>query len=200
MGMISPGNRKLGELPSFSISTESCDLIPGPDEQGCKKICYAKRHIEIYPSAKAAYQRNFAMTMSDAFVTMMDCEIKSNPRIQQLGLMRWHVAGDFYDQSYLDRVFKVCELNPSIFLFGYTKAYHLDWSRRPANLIMRLSDDKGIWQDHYQKFDAVARVYDPNSECPAGFIPCAAQRVKGMTCAKCRLCTGKKGNVGFKKH
>ena len=198
--MISPGNSKMGTLPSFSISTASCDLIPGPEEQGCKKYCYAKRHIEIYPSANAAYSRNFALTMTDAFIGLMDAEIKSNKKLQKQGLLRWHVAGDFYDQDYLERAFKICEHNPSILFYGYSKAYNLDWTRRPANLIMRLSDDKGIWQNHYSKFDAIARVYDPKTTCPAGFIPCGAQRVAGMTCAKCKLCTGKKGNVGFKKH
>jgi len=200
MGIISPGNSKLGEMPSFSICTASCDLIPGPNEQGCKVHCYAKRIERRSPSARAAYAINYEITKTDAFIAIMDVAIKTNKQVQRMKLLRWHVAGDFYDQAYLERTFELCKLNPSIFLFGYTKAYHLDWSRRPANLIMRLSDDKGIWQDHYQNFDAVARVYDPNSGCPAGFIPCGAQRVKGMTCAKCRLCTGKKGNVGFKKH
>lgn len=198
--MISPGNSKMGALPSFSISTASCDLIPGPAEQDCKKHCYAKRHIEIYPSARASYERNYVATQTDLFINEMNLEIRLNKVVQKCGLLRWHVAGDFYDQAYLERVFKICALNPNVLFYGYTKAHKLDWSRCPPNLIMRLSDDKGIWQAYYQNFDAVARVYDPKSACPAGFIPCGAQRVKGMTCAKCRLCAGKKGNVGFKKH
>ena len=200
MSMISPGNTKMGALPSFSISTASCDLIPGPDEQGCKKHCYAKRHIEIYPSAKKSYARNYVATQTDLFSAEMDLEIKTNKTVQKAGIIRWHVAGDFYDQNYLNRVFEICKLNPNILFYGYTKAYNLDWTLRPANLIMRLSDDKGIWGAHYGKFDAVATVYDPNQPCPKGFIPCGSQRVPGMTCAQCRLCAGRKGNVGFKRH
>lgn len=114
--------------------------------------------------------------------------------------MRIHVAGDFYCNEYLMKWFEIIKLNPNIVFYGYSKAYNLDWSGRPPNLIMRLSDDKGIWSAHYPNFDAVAVVYDPKSPCPTGFIPCGAQRVAGMTCAQCRLCAGKKGNVGFKRH
>ena len=203
MGMISPGNTKMGALPSFSISTQSCDLIPGPDEQGCKKHCYAKRHIEIYPSAKASYIRNFEASKLGDFVVLMNLEIQSNRPLKKIGILRIHVAGDFYNQEYVDKWIMIAKCNPNISFYAYTKAYHLDFSARPDNLVMKLSDDKDLWPSEQGKFDGVARVYEPTAQCPKGFVPCGSQRVAGMTCAQCKMCTGKlgrKANVGFKRH
>ena len=201
--MISPGNSKMGALPSFSISTLSCDMIPGPDEQGCKKHCYAKRHIEIYPSAKASYLRNFEISQGPDFEALMIAEIQANKPLKKIGILRIHVAGDFYCQDYIDKWIRIAKANPTISFYAYTKAYNLDFSARPDNFVMKLSDDKDLWKSRQGDFDGVARVYDPTQACPAGFVPCGAQRVAGMTCAKCRLCTGKlgrKANVGFKRH
>ena len=203
MAMISPGNSKMGALPSFSISTLSCDMIPGPDEQGCKKHCYAKRHIEIYPAAKASYLRNFECSKQPEFEALMNIEIQTSKVVKKIGILRIHVAGDFYSQDYIDKWIRIAKANPTISFYAYTKAYTLDFSARPDNFVMKLSDDKDIWRPYQSRFDGVARVYEPDAPCPAGFVACGAQRVAGMTCAKCRLCTGKlgrKANVGFKRH
>jgi len=201
--MISYGNAKVGEIPSFSISTQSCDMIPGPALQDCKKRCYARRHVEIYPNVVARYMMNLKLTRDPMFVAFMDQDIKASKKIQKVGVFRWHVAGDFYSQEYLDKANELARLNPNILFYAYTKAFHLDWSHRPMNFLVRISDDKGIWTGDYGKYDGVARVYDKTAACPAGFVPCGAQRVDGMTCAKCRLCASQKGrgcNVGFKRH
>ena len=193
---------KVGELPSFSIATRSCDLIPGPEEQGCKTHCYAKKIERIYPSARRRYETNFTDSQLPTFVSVMNAEIKAHKKLQKTGVMRIHVAGDFYSNEYLQKWFAIANLNPNILFYGYTKSYNLDWSGRPVNLVMKLSDDKDLWKTHQGKFDGVARVYEPDDPCPPGFVPCGAQRCAGMTCARCRLCTDKKhkANVGFKRH
>ena len=203
MGMISPGNTKMGALPSFSISTQSCDLIPGPDEQGCKKHCYAKRHIEIYPSAKKRYVINYEISKTPEFEMLINMEITACKPLKKIGILRVHVAGDFYSQDYVDKWIRIAKTHPTISFYAYTKAYNFDFSARPDNLVMKLSDDKDLWPAEQSKFDGVARVYEPDQPCPKGFVPCGSQRVKGMTCAQCKMCTGKlgrKANVGFKRH
>jgi len=200
---ISDGNMKLGALPSFSISTEACDLIPGPEAQGCKAHCYAKKLERIYPSARARYKTNFADSQLPTFVSTMNTEIKAHKKLQKIGIMRVHVAGDFYSQKYVDDWMEIARANPNVSFYAYTKAFNLDFSARPDNFVMKLSDDKNLWPNEHSRFDGVARVYEPDQPCPKGFVPCGSQRVKGMTCAQCRLCTGKlgrKANVGFKRH
>lgn len=200
---ISNGNMKVGLLASFSISTKSCDMIPGPEEQNCKAHCYAKKLERLYTNTRKRYEKNFEDSMTSTFVDVMDVEIKTHKRLQASGIMRIHVAGDFYSNEYLKKWFEIIARNPNINFYGYTKSYNLDWSGKPSNLVMKLSDDKDLWPAEQSKFDGVARVYEPDQPCPKGFVPCGSQRVKGMTCAQCKMCTGKlgrKANVGFKRH
>ena len=200
---ISDGNMKVGLLPSFSISTKSCDMIPGPTEQGCGAHCYAKKLERIYSNTRKRYEMNFADSQLPNFVDTMITEIGLSKAVKKVGIFRIHVAGDFYCQKYVDDWIKIVKAYPSVSFYAYTKGYNLDFSQRPDNLVMKLSDDKDLWPAEQGKFDGVARVYEPDQPCPKGFVPCGSQRVTGMTCAKCKMCTGKlgrKANVGFKRH
>lgn len=207
MGMISPGNSKTN-LPDFSISTMSCDLIPGPDEQGCKKHCYAKRHIEIYPSAKAKYLRNFELSKSNDFVALMNKEILTNKRVQKIGLLRIHVAGDFYSQPYVDKWIEIANQHPNIIFYAYTKAYNLDFNKKPDNMLVKLSDDKNLWVGVHGAFDGVAQVvakdYELPKPTPRNEVICANQKF-GFSCAQCKMCMNpnpkvRKLTIKFRKH
>jgi hypothetical protein len=192
---ISIGNMKLGKIPSFSISTSNCALIPGPAEQGCDKYCYAKKHIEkIYPSARRSYEANSRLTRDPAFAGMLWKALKDCRPLTKTGIFRWHVAGDFYSQEYLNNCIEVMKLFPDVRFYAYTKAYHLDWSARPANFNVILSDDKRIWQNKYGLFDAVATINEPETAPPDGFAQCPGH------CDTCGMCYKMKQKVAFHRH
>ena len=41
------------------------------------------------------------------------------------GVIRYHVSGDFFSQTYLEAAYKVAQHNPDIHFYGYTKSIHL---------------------------------------------------------------------------
>lgn len=56
-------------------------------------------------------------------------------------VIRIHESGDMYDQEYLDKWFEIARTLPSITFTTYTKAYMLDWSKKPKNFTVNQSTE-----------------------------------------------------------
>lgn len=128
---ISTGNRKMGQIPSVSLPP----VITCKNCATCAKKCYAAKLCRIYPSVKAAYDRNLEILKADRDLYFF--QVKAAAMMTRF--FRWHVSGDIVDVDYLDRMCKLArELKGTQFL-AFTKNYndvneYLKNHKKPANL------------------------------------------------------------------
>lgn len=190
---ISNGNSKLGAIPNIS-------LIPGRDcgDVPCKKECYALKAWKAYPSARKAWQGNSRNAHSNPaayFDAVRTYLTKRQPRF-----FRWHVAGDFLSQDYLESVNTIASEFPAIRFLAFTKRHDLDFSNAPANLAIVFSMWPG-WGNPQAARDLglpIAWMDDGNeSRIPTDAIECPGN------CESCGMCWNlrKLGrDVTFAKH
>jgi hypothetical protein len=92
---ISPGNTKMGKVPS--VSFPPCTTC-APDAP-CKKVCYARKAYRMYEATRKAYQRNLRIYRRSpvTFWNQLDEYLeRKQPRF-----FRFHVSGDIPDANYL---------------------------------------------------------------------------------------------------
>ena len=147
MALLSNQNTKLGKLSSFSLPLCSCDKTMNKQ---CKKYCYANYMYRLYPGYRKKMQANLRATKSGHFIEQMCYELE-----EASYYVRLHVSGDFYSQDYLDMWMIIANRNPNHLFYCYTKAISLDYSKRPENFIIYLSDDMQTLQKHHHRFDGV---------------------------------------------
>jgi len=195
-GLISYSNIKLGNnMPSFALPTSCCD-VKNSEAQGCLEYCYARRMEKLRKTCRAKWLKNFDATLKNNFVQKVIGELKKDTS----SIVRWHVSGDVYSQEYLQKIFKIADKFKEKQFYIYTKAIDLDWSERPENLNVILSDDNLIWQTHHKDFDGIATIrFNKKDPIPSGFGLCGHQAA-GMTCAECKRCFNKGVRVVFNKH
>lgn len=196
MKLLSFSNRKLGNMASFSLPTTTCGC--GAAQQGCIKYCYAKKMETFRKNCFTKWVKNGEETFKPTFVSKVDAELKK----AKPTMVRWHVSGDFYSQEYVDKVFEIARLNPTVSFYTYTKAIQFDYSKRPNNFNIILSDDNMIWQAHHNMLDGVATIiFKGKGAVPSGFTVCLNQASHGKTlCSNCNICTKKGCRVAFIKH
>jgi hypothetical protein len=185
---ISRGNDKLGAIPNISLSPgRSCGDVP------CKKDCYAMKFYGMYPTVKRAWSENYRIATSNRprfFGTLDDFLRKYTPKF-----FRFHVAGDFIDQNYLEWCEITASRHPETRFLAFTKKYGLDYSKRPANMEIVFSAWPGLAL--------------PRKKMPVAFMQDGTEtRVKNAldcpgNCESCGMCfnLSKLGkNVVFNKH
>ena len=134
----------------------SLDLLSGwtcPAAKDCKSkviIVNDKRTIQDGTHTKfrcfSASQEAFlpAVYESRSHNTKILRELAKLPRLQMaeviasqlpknLGILRWHVAGDFFDQVYFDAAALVARKNPDRLFYAYTKSVNY-WRNRLGQL------------------------------------------------------------------
>jgi len=172
--LLSQSNKKLGRIPSFSIPTTTCNKAM-VKAQGCGKYCYARRLERLRPVMVAKYKWNFVQSKRQDFVSEMCMELKYVGDV-----VRIHSSGDFYSQAYLNKWITIARFNPHKTFFSYTKRLGLDFSGRPNNFKVILSDDKELFDSH-KKYDGKSRVVKVPKE-EKGWIICPG------FCETCRVC------------
>ncbi len=193
--MFSQKNRKLGLIPSFNISTEPCRKI-----KQCRncyaKYCYARKIERIYRAFRLKNLENYKLSLKKDFTGKAVKELKF------LGdYFRIHTSGEFYNQEYLNKWFRIARAYPKKIFYCYTKRYDLSFYKRPKNMIIYLSDDYLALQKYYNRFDGVAYVrFDKSKPIEAGFKLCTNQTNKEVQCSDCLLCTKKGKKICFDRH
>mgnify|MGYP001574359186 CR=1 FL=1 len=127
---ISTGNSKLGKIANISLPPgKACGK--GVPCFACGK-CYALKAARQYPGTRKAWGDNLAawrrspskyFTDIDAWIT------KHRPKY-----FRWHVAGDFQDQVYVQRVADMAFAHPGTEFLAYTKRHDLRMPWHTDNL------------------------------------------------------------------
>lgn len=195
---ISPGNRKLGAIPSFSLpagltcSQSACST--------CYQDCYFRRHVERpYKKARENYQENYEMALHDPELLERTLnwyfDAPNAPR-----LFRVHVGGDFFSAAYFEMWLRVIRDHPNTRFLAFTKQFGIIApyvNDLPGNLALVLSAWPGMaLPDTLAAKLPIAWMQDGTEErIPEDAIPCSGH------CASCGQCWALEGkHVVFHKH
>lgn len=113
---ISPGNSKLGSIPSVSLpAVETCR----PCE--CQKKCYARRLENLRPNVHNAYQKNLEVLSTDPQTYWREVEAT----IMLSRFFRFHVSGDIPDKQYFANMVEIAKRNSHCQILCFTKKYEI---------------------------------------------------------------------------
>lgn len=189
---FSLGNSK---IPTYKVACWTMlpvTTCPGAASQGCGAVlpdgtffgdCFMIQLMRRYPTSEAAWKRNTVAAMQpdfhDRLMRMFGTLV--GYRKVTIEAVRTHIGGDFPNQRYLDAWIDAAIAYPQLQVWTYTKSVFdfqgnaLDYSRRPGNFLIYLSDDELIWEEHYHKFDGTAIIEHPDSDalaCPDDCSSC----------------------------
>lgn len=117
---ISEGNRKMGDIPSWSLpsgktcSPEACKY--------CFKNCYAQRIERRLANVRNAYAENLEMLETDParVFRKIDNYMRDMDPPRRF---RAHVSGDFYSCEYLLMWVTLSQRNPKVKILAFTKQF-----------------------------------------------------------------------------
>lgn len=116
MVSISPGNTKMGKIPSVSLpALATCRVC------ACNKSCYALRIEKRRKNVHAAYQNNLTILLQNPDTYWREVEAA----IMTSRFFRFHVSGDIPDLAYLSKLVEVAARNPHCQILCFTKKYEL---------------------------------------------------------------------------
>lgn len=179
---ISPGNSKLGAIPSVSLpAVTTCRVCE------CQKKCYAKRLERLRPSVHKAYQNNLDILMKDPETYWREVEAA----IMLSRFFRFHVSGDIPNLEYLQHMVDIAKRNQHCQILCFTKRYEFvnryleDGGTFPDNLHMIFSAWVGL--DLVNPFSlpvAHVRYRDGSTTASDRAIEC------GGNCSDCAVTDG----------
>jgi hypothetical protein len=180
------GNAKLGKnIYTFSLPAgHSCPfandclskadkltgkLTDGPNTQF---RCFAASAEAVYPNVRLARWHNFDLLKKLNSVKAADLILASLPK--KANIVRIHVSGDFFNESYFLAWLQVAKLRPNVLFYAYTKSliYWVNYIKDiPSNLVLNASEggklDAQI-SEHGLKFAKV--VYSPEEADKLGLL------------------------------
>lgn len=113
---ISPGNSKLGAIPSVSlpsvVTCRTCD---------CQKKCYARKLERLRPTVAKAYKHNLEILQQDKETYWREVEAS----IMMSRFFRFHVSGDIPDADYFSHMVEIASRNKHCEILCFTKKYEI---------------------------------------------------------------------------
>lgn len=179
---ISPGNSKMGSVPSVSlpavITCRECE---------CQKKCYARKLERLRPAVRNAYQHNLDVLNSDPDTYWREVEAS----IMMSRFFRFHVSGDIPDCRYFDKMAEIAERNTHCQILCFTKRYEIvndhisdNWAL-PDNLHVIFSAwDNLQMKNPYGLPVAYVRFRDRHTEAPPDAYNCSGN------CSECARTDG----------
>lgn len=112
---VSPGNSKLGAIPSVSFPP----VVTCAEGVPCVRDCYACKLCRIYANVRDSYRENleYYRTDPDGFFT----ELKAHLTLNRY--FRMFVSGDFPDFGFLVRFMRTATACPGCIILVFTKRY-----------------------------------------------------------------------------
>ena len=175
---ISPGNSKLGSIPSVSLpSVVTCIQC------GCQEKCYARRIENLRPNVAKAYATNYELLQTKSDVYWREVEAS----IMMSRFFRFHVSGDIVDSEYFTQMVRIAERNPHCEVLCFTKKYKIindyisqEWVL-PKNLHIVFSAWVGLEmvnpfslpEAHVRYRDGTTTARDDAKECSGNCSECA---------------------------
>jgi hypothetical protein len=125
------------------------NTCPGAGE--CKTFCYALKGgyvqwspVSLGQTRKLNFLYNDPSGFFDKLNTEIDLEnnkslVKDDPNVSLA--VRWHDAGDFFSDEYLDLSYKLADMHPNVRFYAYTKRADVSGATtdRPPNFLIRFS-------------------------------------------------------------
>lgn len=190
--MLTRGNSKLHKsIFGFSLTpVKSCINC-----SKCKDTCYAIQSYKQYPNVKIAWDRNFEMAKDGSFVEHVVAQLS---KARSVEVVRIHVAGDFFNQNYINQWNKIVKMFPALKFYAYTKTIGmLDYKEilknENMNIINSIASDGGVNYGDADRIDALVKL---------GYKVCPAT-VKSngkVVCGKdCKICITE-DKVAFHQH
>lgn len=118
MGSVkfSPGNSKMGNIPSVSLPSRiTCR------ECGCWEKCYAHKIEVLRPAVKHAYENNLEVLESNPEIYWREID----GQIKLSKYFRFHVSGDIPNVDYLLHMVEVSINNPHCNILCFTKRFDI---------------------------------------------------------------------------
>jgi len=124
------------------------NTCPGAGE--CKTFCYALKggYVQWAPVSMSQTRiLNFLYNDPSGFFEKLNAEIDEEKRKGDAKLdkhkvtVRWHDAGDFFSEEYLDLAYKLAATHPTVDFYAYTKMADVSGStqNRPPNFMINFS-------------------------------------------------------------
>lgn len=194
---ISPGNKKMGAIPSVSLPP----IVTCPKGCPCAAKCYAAKLCRIYSSVKNAYQNNLDVLNEDWGEYWK--QVRSAVRMARY--FRFHVSGDIPNGLYFCEMIHTAKLNPHTQILAFTKQYNIvnTWLDQhdslPANLHIVFSEWGAQQPENPHNLPTAAVIFK-------GETPNEKWKICGGNCQEC-ACAGvgcwelKKGEtIAFYEH
>ena len=142
---ISPGNIKMGAIPSVSLPAGLTCNPAAP----CYAECYARKIERLRPIVANAYARNLKIYRENPKSFWKQIEAA----VSMARYFRFHVSGDIPDISYLREVFRIARENDKCDILMFTKQdgivnEFLKSNVIPKNLHIILSAWEGFTPDN----------------------------------------------------
>ena len=180
------GNAKLGKnIYTFSLPAghacpfaneclSKADKLTGKltDGPNTQFRCFAASAEAVYPNVRLARWHNFDLLKKLNSNESKDLILASLPK--KANIVRIHVSGDFFNESYFMAWLQVAKLRPTVLFYAYTKSliYWVNYIKDiPTNLVLNASEggklDAQI-SEHGLKFAKV--VYSPEQAQELGLL------------------------------
>ena len=177
---ISPGNQKMGAIPSVSLPP----ITTCPKGVPCAKKCYAAKLCRIYPTVKKAYENNLNILNGNPIEYWRQVE----KAVKMAKYFRFHVSGDIPDVAYLAEMVILAIRNPETQLLAFTKKFQLvndfisDIGELPHNLHIIFSEWEGLTLPNPHNLPTATVIFK-------GEQPRKNVKICGGNCSEC-ACQG----------
>lgn len=177
---ISPGNSKMGGIPSVSLPP----IITCPNGVPCAKKCYAAKMCRIYPTVKKAYQNNLDI-LNDDWAGFWE-QVRRAVAVNRF--FRFHVSGDIPNAAYFKEMCITAKKCPGTQILAFTKRYsvvnhYVDiFGNLPENLKIIFSEWGDQKPDNPHNLPTAAVIFK-------GSEPAENWKICGGNCQDC-ACRG----------
>lgn len=114
---VSPGNGKMGPIPSVSLPAgKTC-----PHDCPCFPDCYARRLCALRPAMRGAYETNFEILQSNPQAYWQAV----SDAVALTRYFRFHVSGDIVDEIYFENMVRIARHHPQTDILCFTKKYSI---------------------------------------------------------------------------
>ena len=122
--LISRGNAKTGNLPSFSLPV----LVTCPGQTPfCNRYCYGLKGQFTMLTVKEKNDTRLDATLRDDFVDIIVHEVRKT----RAPAFRLHVIGDFYTVEYIEKWIEIANRLPLVIFFGSTRSWRCEFLSMP---------------------------------------------------------------------
>lgn len=177
---ISPGNNKMGAIPSVSLPP----VVTCPRGVPCAAKCYAAKLCRLRPTVREAYARNLEILRADPAEYWR--QVRFAARMARY--FRFHVSGDIPGADYLAEMIATAETLPGTDFLAFTKNYTVvnawidNGGQLPGNLHLIFSEWGGAEIPNPHNLPTAAVIFK-------GEEPREGWKVCGGNCTEC-ACRG----------